>query len=379
MNYTLYRVTLQVMKKGFTLATSTSNLNTIGIGGKYTSTSSSQRDKLKALELLKERSLLHLEGPESSDFLQGLITNDMQHFKAGAASMYSLFLNVKGRVLYDTIVYKAPEKETYYIECDKKVTEALLKHLKLYKLRRKVNLDSIEDKMQVWTMFDANIIPNLRNNVSEFGTPALEGQIFPCGTLNNKSSKYLDNVIVYEDPRLSQLGFRILTRANVRHEELAKYLNSSKSAEDNPTSYKAFRYKLGIGEGIEDLPPGKPLPLEINCDYLRGISFHKGCYIGQELTARTHHTGVVRKRLMPIIFHRATDKTFQYDENILDESGKVVGKFRGRKGDFGLGLIRITEALGAQALTMSDVSIKVIKPWWWPQEQSKEKVSAGNK
>ncbi|XP_076234458.1 iron-sulfur cluster assembly factor IBA57, mitochondrial [Calliopsis andreniformis] len=329
----------------------------------------------KILEHLKNKSLLRVRGKETSDFLQGLITNDMRHFEEGAANLYALFLNIKGRVMYDVIIYKSQEDNVFYIECDSQAVDPLQKHLKIYRVRRKVDIDNLGDNINIWALFD----PAHSNNEQSNDRQKLEGLIFPCGTLNNKSSKVVENIMIYEDPRLSDLGIRILAEPNIDRDKIIKHLNSNVSISDKTLSYKAFRYKLGIAEGIDDLPPGKPFPLEINCDYLHGVSFHKGCYIGQELTARTYHTGVVRKRLMPLLFEEIPTKSLSYDEKILDESGNAVGKFRGNEKEYGLGLIRITEGLNAKSLTVSDIKIKTSKPVWWPKESQKESASVNKK
>ncbi|KYQ52540.1 hypothetical protein ALC60_08401 [Trachymyrmex zeteki] len=223
--------------------------------------SSTQVDS-KTLERLIDRSILRVRGNEASTFLQGLITNDMKHLDEGAPSIYTLFLNIRGRVMCDAIVYKSEESNLYYVECDSQTVDSLQRHLKMYRVRRKIDIEHVGDKLNV------------------------------C--------KFVDNVMIYEDPRLPDLGLRILAESQIGRNEIIKHLDADIPPSESLGDYKAFRYKLGIGEGMHDLPPGKALPLEINCDYLHGVSFHKGCYIGQELTARTYHTGVVRKRLMPL-------------------------------------------------------------------------------
>lgn len=331
----------------------------------------------KLLEQLKNRSLLLISGPDASGLLQGLMTNDMQHFQNGAANIYTLFLNIKGRVLFDSIIYKHPENnDSYYIECDTRIHDQFHRHLKLYRLRRKVEIKTIHEKMNVWTLFNPNCFEKSENRSSN-----LEGRIFPCGdnnsnnNNNNTSSKSVDKIIIYEDPRLANLGLRILTEIDVMREDIVKHIEREIPFSSELT-YREFRYKLGIAEGVDDLPPGKPLPMDINGDYLHGISFHKGCYIGQELTARTHHTGVVRKRLMPIMFDEVPKIQLNYDETIFNETGKPVGKFRGHENKYGLGLVRIAEALNSQSLEICKSRVTVLKPFWWPQEAQKQEVSA---
>lgn len=343
-----------------------------GIGSYQSCTIRHNSDQIdgKVLERLNDRSILRVSGNEASTFLQGLITNDMKQLAEGTSNIYTLFLNIKGRVMYDAIVYKTEESNMYYVECDSQVVESLQRHLQMYRIRRKIDIKHIGDKINVWSMFDSTNFDS-RTIVNENGKRKLEGMIFPCGILNSKASKFIDNIKIYEDPRLSNLGLRILAESQIEKHEIMKHLDSDVFLSENVANYKAFRYKLGIGEGVHDLPPGKALPLEINCDYLHGVSFHKGCYIGQELTARTYHTGVVRKRLMPLIFDSIVDKLLVYDEKILDESNNVVGKFRGYIDKYGLGLMRINESLNAQQLNVLGINLKVNKPVWWPQEFQK--------
>lgn len=355
-----------------------SRISLLGIAKQYFSQGfvrgNSSKSQMKSLVHLDQRTLLRLSGYEVSDFLQGLITNDIRHLKEGAASIYSVFLNIKGRVLYDTIIYKTQDENVFYVECDSSIVNTLSKHLKMYKLRRKVDIQREDDSMKVWTAYNHDTVFQAEQEQVETKSN-LEGKIFPCGSSDNASSKLVDNIFIYSDPRIYTLGLRILTQSTVTRDEIIKHLEPNVTTQQNASSYRQFRYKLGVGEGVQDLPPGTSFPLEINCDYLHGISFHKGCYIGQELTARTHHTGVVRKRLMPLIFNQACEKPLKYDDKITNEAGKIVGKIRGQEGIFGLGLIRIADALTSKTLTVGDCILKVVKPHWWPQESSSVEAS----
>jgi folate-binding protein YgfZ len=315
--------------------------------------------------------------------MQGLITNDMRHLQEGAQSMYTMFLNNKGRVMYDAIIYRSKEEDAFLIECDKLALSHLQKHLKMFRVRRKIAVENMEDKLKVWVIFKPELAEIDESNTDISKTKnVLQGQIIsPAkestsnGNIVNELKKKRDDILVCRDPRLSILGVRILAPAG---EDISLQSGQCESVEQGmKLSYRAFRYRLGIGEGVSDLPPEKCFPLEANGDYLHGISFHKGCYIGQELTARTHHTGVVRKRLMPIIFESVPQTEFDINTPIQvpnASSNVSLGKLRGIEGDVGLALLRIAECLDVPRLKIQDVAAKTMKPCWWPQEAPKERT-----
>jgi len=143
---------------------------------------------------------------------------------------------------------------------------------------------------------------------------------------------------------------------------------------DNEATYHDIRYSIGVAEGPEEIPSGKCFPLEYNADYMHGVSFHKGCYIGQELTARVHHTGVVRKRIMPLELHQELSPEPELDSNILTvEGGKRVGKLRGLRGQLALGLIRVEEVGRERCqVLVGQTKADVWAPNWWPVESPKK-------
>lgn len=326
------------------------------------------------LEALHEKSLLRISGDEVNDYLQGLITNDMNHLMNHGTCMYAMFLNTKGRVLYDTIIYKTIKDNTYLIECDTKTVDSLQKHLKIYKLRRKIDIVNMTDELAVHALFNLDHL-NVTEELDLFNKNIdnVSNNLNKELIKENKSIKMFNDLSIYQDPRMSLLGSRIITPKNISVKDEITKLTEVQTQIDSRT-YKWFRYNLGVGEGVNDLPTEHCFPLEANCDYLHGVSFHKGCYIGQELTARTYHTGVVRKRLMPLIFSKVPTKP-ACDSNIISDNVNL-GKLRGIEGNAGLALLRIAKSIDLKEIKISDGIATTRKPIWWPIEAPKEKVAA---
>ncbi|XP_044264948.1 putative transferase CAF17 homolog, mitochondrial [Tribolium madens] len=309
------------------------------------------------LEPLNNRTLIRVSGPEVSNFLQGLITNDIEHISSGPSCMYTMFLNSAGRVLYDAIVYRSSENNTYLVECDTKSEDILQKHLKLYRVRRKIDVTSLTDELKIHVLLNTNNF-DLNSNQKLTNRP-LETPF-----------KVHKDMWIYRDPRVANLGFRLIAKCGVN---VAEQLGDTFKIAENSSgkNYRWLRYSLGVGEGVEDLPPGECFPLECNCDYLHGVSFHKGCYVGQELTARVYHTGVVRKRLMPLHFTKIPTK--YPDEKIVQENVNL-GKLRGIEGNVGLASLRIAKTLAFKEIKLGDGAAVTFRPSWWPQEAPKEKI-----
>lgn len=316
-------------------------------------------------ERQQHRGLVRVEGEEATDFLQGLVTNDIGHLEGGAASMYCLLLNRQGRVLHDSIVYRH-SPGIFLLECDAERASQLERHLRMYRVRRRLAIDNVTKDFSVWCVFDPE--PDLTqlpqvDAESLYMNPQMEvGEALPLEG-NPK------DVLVVQDPRMRQLGHRLVVPAGLASLRtlLPRVENGKREG------FKVLRYTLGVGEGSQDLPPTKCLPLEANCDYLHGISFHKGCYVGQELTARTFHTGVVRKRLLPLIFSEDASSVSS-DTSVINEQGKTVGKVRACLGHHGLGLLRVEECLSAKSLTVDSHKVQTFRPPWWPIQASKPKV-----
>ena len=202
---------------------------------------------------LISRGVIAIEGHEAGDFLQGLVTNDVAYLQEGQAC-YTCLLTAQGKYLFDFFVIKS--SSGLLLECEGgERLQALLRLLKLYVLRRPLD---ISDQSQHWSV------------------------VVSGGGMSSSSWAY-----GYPDPRSPALGYRGLVKGR----------GEVPSGEE---AYAAQRLTLVIPEGMRDLEPQKSIILECGFDTLQAMSWTKGCYMGQELMARTKHRGLVRKRLFGI-------------------------------------------------------------------------------
>lgn len=270
--------------------------------------------------------------------------------------MFTMFLNKAGRVLYDTIIYRTAEDNSFLIECDKRIDLDLRNHMLKFRIRKKIDIDIVNDEQRIWTVFQSDENRPVEQKYKEI--PAR------CGLVS-----------CYSDPRLKSLGLRLIASTSNTAADIEQVLPDVKEISDD-YNYAQHRYRLGVGEGIYELPPEKCFPFEANCDYMHGISFHKGCYLGQEFTARTYHTGVIRKRLMPITLNEPVSKSQRHVDllatQITSDSGDVLGKLRGVEGNAALGLLRIELALKAKSINFGDLSGVTTQPSWWPTEAPRQ-------
>uniref|UniRef100_A0A8C3BFC5 Iron-sulfur cluster assembly factor IBA57, mitochondrial n=1 Tax=Cairina moschata TaxID=8855 RepID=A0A8C3BFC5_CAIMO len=293
----------------------------------------------------------------------GLLTNDVTRLAGagpgpgeGAAAplpraLYAHALNVQGRCLYDLILYRlheSPEEEPHILlECDSSVLDAIQKHLKLYKIRRKVNIVPCLD-LSLWAVIPGEQAGDISGSLAQCADQAL---------------------VLTPDPRTEVMGWRLVTKKGAN---LTEVIPGSRigSIQD----YHRHRYKQGIPEGVKDLPPGVALPLESNLAFMNGVSFTKGCYVGQELTARTHHMGVIRKRLVPVQFSvPLPQESIPEGAEILTESGKSAGKFRAGGDELGIALLRLANINEPLCLKVAGDKVKLTAsiPEWWPKTASK--------
>ncbi|XP_078392823.1 iron-sulfur cluster assembly factor IBA57, mitochondrial [Cetorhinus maximus] len=302
---------------------------------------------------LSHRQLLRLQGRDAGAFLQGLVTNDVEAVVSGPRdSLYCHLLNLQGRTMFDVILYRLhksrDEEPAVLLECDATLLDAVQKHLKVYKIRRKVDISPCPD-LSLWT-----ILPFEQSTKTGSALAVNTKKVVACT----------------RDPRTDAMGWRLV---------LNKIDNPLDIVPDSHLGdiqeYHRYRYKTGIAEGVKDLPFGEAIPLESNLVYMNGISFNKGCYIGQELTARTHYTGVIRKRLMPIqLDNPLPPNSVPEKAQIVTESGKSAGRLRSYAGDVGLAMVRLAfanEPLHLRITGDARVQLKASVPDWWPNDENK--------
>ncbi|XP_038074601.1 putative transferase CAF17 homolog, mitochondrial isoform X1 [Patiria miniata] len=304
---------------------------------------------------LEGRGLVRLEGPDATELLQGLVTNDTGVMWGDSRVMYSLFLNTQGRILFDVMCYRVSadtsEQPSFLLECDAEVQEKLTRHLKMYRVRKKAEISTADDQLQTWAVFSNNTVDTLLLPISKTQTTNCDR----CPT-------------DVTDPRVEGFGRRVILPKN---ESLTRLIpNSTEAGVDD---YTLHRYQWGVPEGVIDLPMGESLPLESNLAFMNGVSFSKGCYLGQELTARTHYTGVTRKRIMPIEILSHGSSPPDVGAKIISEAGKNIGKLRSYLGNRGLALLRVAQCKDKKLLVIGEdgsrMELAALIPTWWPQEQ----------
>jgi len=303
---------------------------------------------------LTDRALIRIEGTDTQALLQGLVTQDLELLNQTPA-VYAMMLNLQGRVLYDVLIYNVSsprsEIQKYLLECDAAVAPDVVSHLKKYKLRKSCDIVDVSDVYEV-----SSVRPTTERMTGLSSLPR-----------KSEFAEAIDPILTAcRDPRLKDVGWRLISGKGF---DVSEALGGG--AISRPLiEYREQRYKLGVAEGINDLEPGKTFPLESNLVFLNGVSFSKGCYLGQELTARTHHTGVIRKRIMPLILSAPISPDLgPFPGNlILNTAGKDAGKFRDGVGIHGIGLVRVNMSGGRLIIVGKGMESECYArmPTWWP-------------
>ena len=264
---------------------------------------------------LTDRGLVSLSGDDSTEFLQGLVTNDVAAV-AGDRAIYAALLTPQGKYLHDFFVLRSGD--ALYLDCDARRIEDLVRRLSRYRLRAKVTIEDASDRFRLFALFGGAALQRV-------GLTAGEG----------RAGSFADG-IVFVDPRSAALG----GRAVLPGENGAQCLQAAGLSPSDGQTYDTLRMSLGIAAGDPEIEPEKSFPMEYGLDALHGISFTKGCYVGQEVTVRMKTRGLVRKRLVPV----RIDGSAPEIGTELQIGSKAAGELRAACGAAGLALVRI-EAL----------------------------------
>ncbi|KAI9001256.1 Aminomethyltransferase folate-binding domain-containing protein [Trametes punicea] len=244
------------------------------------------------------RGVISITGSQAAEFLNGLTAasvpaHPQSHF-------YSAFLHAQGRVLHDIFIYAHTEssgRSGYLVEYDARPSEAppMLPMLKRYILRSKVKLRDVSEEYDVWAAWGSEKEKNWETERRwDF---ARSGVIEPVWDKNGEWP-WGSEPSILRDRRAVGMGHRLLVRKGDRPQEASTHDVASSD------EYLLHRILHGVPEGVDDIPPMQAFPMDSNMDIMGGLDFRKGCYVGQELTVRTYHTGQLRKRILPIVLHK---------------------------------------------------------------------------
>ncbi|CAJ2651946.1 unnamed protein product [Trifolium pratense] len=324
--------------------------------------------------LIKSRSVIRFRGPDTVKFLQGLLTNDIRKFGEPIGDKTANFPTPNVPTTSDT-TGTGPASDPnqpfeLFADVDASVLDELLATFTKYRLRSKVEIDNVASEFSCWQRYGSGPSAN-SSDVEEPEAASVGWGAGEDGAAMSSSSEGNLGWQWFKDPRLACLGFRGIFPSNI----IPPLIEADKETDEQ--NYLMWRIEKGVAEGSIEIPKGEAMPLEYNLVGLNAISFDKGCYVGQELIARTHHRGVIRKRLVPLRFQdndgkEVIDKVIPGSEVVNRESGKKAGLVTTALGCRGLGLLRLEEALkGSTALSIQgqeDVKVVASKPDWWPSD-----------
>lgn len=256
--------------------------------------------------LVEDRAVVALSGPDARSFLQGLITNDIDRL-APDKPVYAALLTPQGKILFDFLIVD-DGTGTILLDCPAASRDALIKRLSMYRLRAKVEIKPRDD-LAIFASWDGSALPG----------PS------------------------FEDPRLAALGRRLIApKADVER------------------GYLAHRLSLGVPEAA-DFGSDKMFALDAGLDELHAIAFDKGCYVGQELTARMKHRGTARKRLL--LVQSDTPLTLNAD---LRANGHSIGEIVSVYDTKGFALVRLDRLAeaGDAPVEADGKHVSIVKPDW---------------
>jgi len=287
--------------------------------------------------ILEDRGILYVSGKDAKEFLQNIISNDIGKVSENY-SCFSSLLTPQGKFLFDFIIIK--HKSGYFLDCEKKNINQLYKQLSLYKLRSEVELMNLSNEYVVAAISKERFL-------SFDNTQDLEG----------KTIYYTEDPI-FLDPRHKDLGARLI----INLEKLYLSIKKLELKVDDANKYYSLSYNLGIPQKDTNQLQNKIFGIECNLEELNGIDFKKGCYVGQENTARIKLKDKLLKRLFPI---KVLKGALSNEEKIFFEK-KEVGKILiNNNFPFALIKYRDKDFDFENQYICGDATIKIIKPNWF--------------
>lgn len=263
-------------------------------------------------EILTNRVIITLKGPERHSLLQGIITNNTDKID-GTEAVYAALLTPQGKYLYDFFLFETDE--TIYLDCEKSSFTKLFQKLLMYRLRSNVEIIDQSEKYIV-----------LSSNEKQQG-------------------------ISFIDPRHSEMGYRSILEKSPEGEKV----------ED----YHVRRINLGIAEGTYDYIPEKSIILEGHFEDLNGVDFEKGCYVGQEVIARMKYRGKIKKQMFPV---KLNGPAPEFGTNIMDNNGNKIGDIRSNAADHAIALFRIDKMEIGKSYECGGIQVTPFKPEWISNE-----------
>ena len=285
---------------------------------------------------LSHKSIFLITGKDKIEFLQNIISNDIRHVSK-EQSIYSTLLSPQGKFLYDFNIIQSGED--FLIQCNKNDIDDLIARLTIYKLRSDV----------VFVKKDEELL-SLFINVDSKGIFESSKKILGSTMVNEFG-------IFFNDTRISEFGIHGIIQKN-KAEEFVKTLNLQTLPIQ---TYQKLCHNIGFFEFLSKDILNQIFSLELNLKELHGVDFKKGCFVGQENTARMNLKEKIRRRLLPVQILNGQPK----EQETIKLNDKIIGKIVSTDPHcFALIKIEEEELLFKQSINLDNASIKIIKPYW---------------
>lgn len=289
---------------------------------------------------LEDRGILAVAGADRRSFLQGLVSNDVAKVSSDCA-VYAAFLTPQGKYLHDFIMVEHGDE--IWLDTERGRQADLRRRLSIYRLRAKVDIAE-RPELAVAAVFGA-------------APAAALGLTDEAGAARAEAGS-----VILVDPRLAGLGCRVVAPI----EDLEGFRSGVVPAEF--ADYDRHRLRLGVPDGSRDLVPEKTILLEAGFDELHGVDWQKGCYIGQELTARTKYRGLIKKRLFPVRIAGEPPPPGA----IVTLDGKDAGEMHSSRESAGLATLRLDAVSQERPLAAAGATLEARRPEWMRLEPEAE-------